>query len=92
MHQEVRVIEKNSQTVLMTFALTSGNSMDQLAKAYEFAHDMENLGVDVMVETPSIHDSLATSLGVDQKEREEYQQSLVDELDSHESEEGCCGS
>lgn len=57
-------------------------------KAYEYAAHMEELGIDVEVISPTLSETLTASLGLSPEARDQYQQSLDQELEAHEG--SCC--
>ena len=73
----IKVIEARSGEVL--FQCSPGEEV----KAYEFARQMEDMGLAVRLESPSVCQGLAWSLGVQEEEWQEYQESLEQEIDGH---------
>lgn len=63
-------------------------SVEDSAKAYSFAAEMEALGLDIKVINPTLSDTLSASLGLSQQAVREYQQSMQDELEQHDG--SCC--
>lgn len=63
-------------------------SMEDLERAYQAAGDFEEMGLDVKVIAPSITQTLTNSLGMTHEEEEEYQNSVVAEMEDHEG--SCC--
>ncbi len=57
-------------------------------KAYQYAAQMEELGIEVEVISPTLAETLTASLGLSAEAREQYQKSLEEEMDSHEG--SCC--
>jgi hypothetical protein len=82
MQSRVQVIDKNSGEVLFR------TDMDKMSMAYEFAREMEEMGLDVEVKAPDIHETLADTLGVKPEDRSEYSESLAHEIDAHDD--SCC--
>lgn len=78
----VKIIEVHSQEILWQ------GSMDDLSEAYEYAAKLENMGLDVKLEAPTVTQSLATNLGLNLSEKEEFEQSIFDEIHDHEG--SCC--
>lgn len=62
--------------------------MDQSEKAYEFAARMEEMGLDVKVDAPTLGDTLSQSLGLSREAQEAYRQSMEEEIEQHEG--SCC--
>jgi hypothetical protein len=81
---KVRVIDINSEESLFECDIT------KLESAYQFAAQMEEMGLEVKVCAPSISETLTESLGMSHDEKEEYEQSVVAEMDDHEG--SCCVS
>lgn len=84
MSNQVRVIDSLSKTILFE------TTMDKISDAYSFATQMEEAGLDIEVIAPGLAETLITSLGADEREINEYKQSLQDEIDEHDdSDLGC---
>lgn len=79
----IRVFEKNSNDILFEC------SADEADKAYEFAAQMEELGLEVEIKQPSVAESLSITLGAKQEELEEIRNEIRDEIESH-TEDSCC--
>lgn len=79
MSSKVKVIENQSQTVLFECDL------EDIEKAYQYALEMEGHGIDVSLQAPSLPESLALTLGMNESEIESLKQMLNDEIESHES-------
>ena len=63
-------------------------SIQESEKAYQFAAQMEEMGLDLKVVVPTLSDTLSTSLGLSRDEQEAYEASLEEEMDNHEG--SCC--
>lgn len=61
-------------------------SLKDREKAFRYAKEMEELGIDVNVIEPSLPETLATSLGMKEDEVEEFRKTIDEEIESH----GCC--
>ena len=59
-------------------------------QAYELAASMEKMGLDIEVINPTLSETLSQSLGLSSEDIEEYQNSIDDEIKSHD--ESCCVS
>lgn len=57
-------------------------------KAYQFAAEMEELGLDIEVLTPSLGDTLSASLGLTKEQHQDYVESLEAEMNDHDG--SCC--
>lgn len=58
-------------------------------KAFQFAAEMEEMGLDIEVVAPSLGETLSASLGLSQSEIEAYKQSMEDEIEHHDGG-SCC--
>ena len=74
---QVKVVEVQSGQVLFQCAV------EQEEQAYQFAQEMEAMGVEVTVKRPCVSATLASSLGVAEADWQEYQQSMEQEMDDH---------
>ena len=81
-NSQITVIDINSEQVLSTFDIS------QIASAYEYAAQMEDYGLDVKVIAPTITETLANSLGLSANLKEDYEQSVIAELEDHDG--SCC--
>lgn len=82
MKTKVRLIEKNSGTVLFEC------EPEQVDLAYEKAADFEQMGLDVKIEQPTVNQTLADSLGVQGVALNDYQDSVAEEIEDHDG--SCC--
>ena len=62
-------------------------SIENAEAAYKEASKLEEMGLDVSIESPSLPETLISSLGADQTDREHLKKEIDDEIDSHNS---CC--
>jgi hypothetical protein len=62
--------------------------IEQPERAWAFAAEMEEMGLDVEIDAPTLSDSLSSSLGLTVSEHEELKQSIEAEMESHEG--SCC--
>ena len=72
----VRVIDQAEQELFRC-------SIEEREKAFEFARQMENLGVEVTLQEPSSIETLATSLGIDAQEQEKLKATITHEIKEH---------
>jgi basic membrane lipoprotein Med (substrate-binding protein (PBP1-ABC) superfamily) len=63
-------------------------SVEESEKAYTFAAQMEEMGLDVIVESPTLTDTLSVSLGLSLEQRAAYLKSMDEEIENHEG--SCC--
>jgi hypothetical protein len=79
---KIQVQDTQTQQVLFECAINESE------KAYQFAAEMEELGLDVRVISPTLSETLTESLGLSQQELRQYQESMEEEIDQHEG--SCC--
>lgn len=79
---KIRVIDNISGQVLKEFELAESE------KAYEYAAEMEEIGLDIAVNSPTITRTLSTSLGASPQRIEEMEKSAMEEIEDHEG--SCC--
>jgi hypothetical protein len=76
---KVKVIEIHSGECLYETDLT------QIESAYVFAKEMEEHGIEVRLDSPSLPETLGISLGATSDQQAALRQELNDEIDSHDS-------
>jgi hypothetical protein len=79
---KIQVIDTNTQQVLME------TSLDQSEAAYQFAAQMEEIGLDIQVVSPTLSETLTQSLGLSTEKQKAYQDSLIEEQEDHPG--SCC--
>ncbi|WPU64629.1 hypothetical protein [Peredibacter starrii] len=79
---KILVRDVQTQQVLFECAITESE------KAYQFAAEMEEMGLDIEVVVPTLGETLSNSLGLSREDLEKYKESLEEEMDSHEG--SCC--
>lgn len=79
---KILVRDVQTQQVLFECAITESE------KAYQFAAEMEEMGLDIEVIVPTLGETLSNSLGLSREQVQEYKNSLEEEMDSHEG--SCC--
>jgi hypothetical protein len=73
----VKVIEKQSEEILFTCPV------DEIESAYKFCKDMEEIGLDVELVSPSLAETLLRSLGRDEADIEKLKAEMESEIDDH---------
>lgn len=63
-------------------------SMNEAEKAYAFAAEMEEMGLDIEVINPTLSETLSKSLGLSKEQLQEYKESMEEEMEHHEG--SCC--
>jgi len=79
---KIRVLDRITQQVLFEC------SVNEHEKAYEYAAQMEEMGLDIVINHPTLSETLSDSLGLSNEARAEYQRSMEEELEEHEG--SCC--
>jgi hypothetical protein len=79
---KIRVLDIHTEQVLFECALTESE------RAYEFAAQMEEMGLDVKVDSPTLSQTLTQSLGLSNEEQATYQASMEEEMEDHDA--SCC--
>lgn len=79
---KVKVLEVQSQKVLFEI------DIDQQELAYEKAAEYEEMGISVEVIAPGLPQTLTNALNLNPQELEEYEKSVIAEIEDHDF--GCC--
>lgn len=82
--EKTKIVVRDVQTQQTLFEC----SLQESEKAWQFAAEMEEMGLDIEVVIPTLSDTLSHSLGLTRQELEEYKKSMEEEMDSHEG--SCC--
>lgn len=62
--------------------------MDESHKAYAFAAEMEQMGLDLEIVSPTLAETLSNSLGLTEAQKQDYKDSLEEEIEQHDG--SCC--
>ena len=81
---KVKVIDMHSQEVLFECEI------ELVESAFEYAAQMEKLGIDVRILSPTITETLCDSLGIEHDEKEDYENSILAEIEDHDG--SCCAT
>ena len=81
-NSKITVIDVSSEKILFECHI------DDSEQAFAFAAQMEEMGLEVSVIAPTITQSLCHSLGLDPESQEDYEESVVAELEDHDG--SCC--
>lgn len=79
---KVKIIETNENQTLFEC------SVEDIEFAYQKAKEYEAMGLEVKLISPTISQSLTYALGLNHDEQEEYEQSVIAEIDDHDG--SCC--
>ena len=73
----IRVIDIGTNQVLLEVPI------EQAEKAYAFMAEMEEMGLDLKIENPTLAETLSQSLGLSAKQISDYKESMSQELEDH---------
>lgn len=79
---KIKVIDVTTEQVLFECALKESE------KAYVYAAQMEEMGLDVKVVDPTLSQTLTSALGLSNEEKAAYEKSMDEEIEEHEG--SCC--
>lgn len=79
---KIQVLDIQTEQVLFECEI------DQAEKAYAFAAEMEEMGLDIKVVNPTLADTLSSSLGLTGRALADYRESVEDEMEDHDG--SCC--
>ena len=82
MTKKVKVIAVETEEILFE------TSIEQMSEAYEYAAKMEEIGIEVKLDAPTIADTLSDTLGLSIDDRHLLESSIEDEQYDHEG--SCC--
>jgi hypothetical protein len=85
-------MEKEKSKILVIDVQTKQSlfecGVEDSEKAYRFAAEMEKMGLDVEVISPTLSETLSNSLGLTSDQMREYKKSLDEEMEGHDG--SCC--
>jgi hypothetical protein len=88
MSKKVQVISIDSKEVLYSCEVAEEE------KAYAYASQMEEIGIDVKIISPNVTDTLSDALGLSVENQEKFQESIFEEIHDHagqeEEDDSCC--
>lgn len=79
---KIRVLDQQTGQGLFECSITESE------KAYQFAAEMEEMGLDIRLEIPTLTDTLSQSLGISSEQVEAYKKSMDEEIEQHTG--SCC--
>lgn len=79
---KILVRDVQTQQVLFECAITESE------KAWQFAAEMEEMGLDIEVISPTLSETLSNSLGLTNEELQAYKESMEEEMEHHDG--SCC--
>lgn len=81
---KIRVFDRQTEQVLFEC------EMNESEKAYEFAAQMEDMGLDLKVVVPTLSQTLSSSLGLNREQQQAYEDSIEEEIEDHDDGGGSC--
>lgn len=82
MKNNVKVLDKQTKSLLFSCPI------EEIEKAYDYAKNMEEMGIEVMVETPTITQTLKSSIMMTTEEEHQFDQIINQEIEDHDG--SCC--
>lgn len=62
--------------------------VEEEEKAFEYARQMEELGIEVKLSSPSVSETLIQSLGASEEDTQKLREEIIHEIEEHDT--GCC--
>jgi hypothetical protein len=84
MESKIKIFDSESQ-LLYEF------SMDQVEAAYAKAQELEEMGIEVTLKSPSLPETLGNTLGMSETDREKLRIEIEEEVESHNEKPTCGG-
>lgn len=84
MESKIKLLDSESQT-LYEFA------MDDVEAAYSKAKELEEMGIEVTFDAPSLPETLGNTLGMSSEDKEKLRSEIEDEVESHNEKPTCGG-
>lgn len=81
---KVKVLNPESKEILFECEIA------EIASAFSYAAQMEQMGIAVTIQSPTITETLCSTLGLSLDEKEDYQQSILAEIEDHDG--SCCAT
>ncbi len=82
--EKPKILVRDVQTQQVLFECTITES----EKAWQFAAEMEEMGLDIEVISPTLSETLSNSLGLTPEELQAYKESMEEEMENHAG--SCC--
>lgn len=83
--EKSKILVRDVQTQQVLFEC----GINESEKAWQYAAEMEEMGLDIEVVIPTLGETLSNSLGLSREDLETYKQSLEEEMESHDGG-SCC--
>ncbi len=74
---QIKIIDNSTNEVLYSYCF------EESERAHHKATELEEMGLDISVHIPTVTDTLCDSIGITRDEKEDYEQSIVSEIDDH---------
>ena len=77
MSNKVKIIDLSTETILYEYSIEDND------KAFHKANELENMGLNVKILTPTSIETLGVALGADHQSLKNVSQEIEKEIDSH---------
>ena len=84
MESKIKLLDSESQ-ILYEYPI------DQVEAAYAKAQELEEMGIEVKLDAPSLPETLGATLGMSSEDREKLKLEIEDEVESHNDKPTCGG-
>ena len=84
MESKIKLLDSESQ-LLYEYAIEDHEA------AYNKAQELENMGIDVTMQSPSLPETLGATLGMSKEDTEKLKEEINDEIESHIDKPTCGG-
>jgi hypothetical protein len=82
--EKTKILVRDVETKQVLFEC----DLTESEKAWQFAAEMEEIGLDIEVIAPTLSETLSESLGLTRAEKDGYKESIEEEMQAHEG--SCC--
>lgn len=82
--EKSKILVRDVQTKQVLFECPLSES----EKAWQFAAEMEEMGLDIEVIAPTLGETLSNSLGLSKEDQQGYMDSIEEEMEGHDG--SCC--
>lgn len=84
MESKIKLLDSESQTLYEY-------PVDQVEAAYAKAQELEEMGIEVTLDAPSLPETLGNTLGMSSQDQEKLRAEIEEEIESHNEKPTCGG-
>ena len=84
MESKIKLLDSESQTLYEY-------PVDQVEAAYAKAQELEEMGIEVTLDAPSLPETLGNTLGMSSEDQKKLRSEIEEEIDSHNEKPTCGG-